>query len=172
MPPAKHTQHYVDVQISLTALRQRFKTWDSLIEAIACAGITPSRVSFDYDRMSYSTVDSPDSFANAFNRAKFEAIVDYDSARVVASKRRAEHEAIEAAKPPPPPPLPPRDDAEDEEENPAPQKTKKQLREEAEERKKDRERLRAVLDAEHEAACRLRKLSNALKLGTLRIPLK
>jgi hypothetical protein len=171
LPPSKQTQEYVEVRMSLPALRQRIKSWDQVMDNIAAAELVPGNPTFDFDRITYSTTDAPESFANAFSRAKFEAIVAYDAARVLASKRRAEHEAVEAAKPPPPPPAPPRDEADDDEEPTSPTKTKKQLREEAEQRKADRERLKGVVEAEHDANCRLGKLANVLKLHTLRIPL-
>ena len=171
LPASKQTQQHVEVQMSLPALRQRVKTWDDFVTNLNAAAIVHENSRLNADGITYSSQDAPTSFANAFTRQKFEALVAYDSARVLASKRRGEHEKIEATKPPPPPPQV-RDDVDDDEEEPAaPSKTKKQLREEAEQRKIDRERLNAVIEAEHDAACRLQKLANLLKLHSVRVPL-
>lgn len=171
-PPRMQTASYIDVGVSLAAMRQRSKTWDHFLELLAEADLVDSRFKLDVDNMLYSTTVQPNSFPNAFSRKVFEAVVAADAARVLATKRRAEHEAIEAAKPPPPPPAAPRDDGDDvDDEDKRPAKTKKQLREEAEQRKADKERLKQVLEAEYDAQCRFQKLVNVLKLDSLRIPI-
>jgi hypothetical protein len=171
-PATKQTQQYVDVRMSLPALRQRVKNWEEFVESVSGADFVDGAHTIDFDHIMYSTEAQPDSFPNAFSRKLFDSIVAYDAARVDAQQKRAKHEAIEAAKPPPPPAAVRTDGAEDDEEESAtPTKSKKQLREEAEQRKADRERLKGVLDAEHDAACRQQKLANVVKLHSLRFPI-
>lgn len=168
MPPRQQTNTFVDLKVSLPAFRQRLKTWDSLVESLSsCELATGTKL--DYERMLYSTEQAPDSYANAFSRKVFEQVLSYDECRVRARKLRAQHEAIEAAKPPPAPEMTRGADAEEDDVT-SPSKTKKQLRDEAAQRKADRERLMTVVQCEHDALCKLSKLENVLKLHSLRIP--
>ena len=61
----------------------------AFVAALGSAGIVPDATRLDVDGVYYATTDAPDSFANAFSRSKFEAIVAYDAVRVLAARRRA-----------------------------------------------------------------------------------
>lgn len=166
-PPVLRTRDALVINMSLAAVRQRVKAWSELLDALEATECVDSGSRLDTNNIWYSTTDAPESFANVFNEKTFTALTEFDAARVKATKLRKLHDAIEAAKPPPPPP--PKVVNEDDEEPAVPQKTKKQLREEEEQRKADRERLRTLLAAEHDAACRQQKLANLLKLGALKV---
>jgi len=119
------------------------------------------------DTITYSTKEHTASFTNTLSQKMFERVVAHDSYVKQATVLRTEHEAIEAAKPPPEETKPVLDD--NGEPIPPKPKSKRQMREEAEQRKKDTERLRALLEAEHKVECAAIPLTNAFKVFAVRV---
>ena len=157
---------YFTARCSLEALRRlkNWEEWTSTVESeVAMCSGTPN-----FDGIFYSTTDAKENFANRLTPKLFAMLLEYDRVVAEAKARRAEHEAIEAAKPPPPPPPQPQLD-ENGEEIPPPPKPKKQQREEAERKKQDDQRLLQVLQAEHAATCLGIKLANLLRLHAVRV---
>jgi hypothetical protein len=148
----------------------RLPTWESFAGLLQTelALVLPERKP-DLCNVLYSTNAAPETFGNALNEKAFALLKDHDATKAQAQALRAEHEAIEAAKPPPV--VVEKRYDENGEELPEKPKSKRQLREEAEQKKKDTERLRKVLETEHRFECLAIKLRNVFQLHSIRVPL-
>lgn len=148
----------------------RLPTWDSFAALLGAelAFTLPSRKA-DLANVLYSTNQAPETFGNALNATIFQLLKEHDATKAEAQALRAAHEAIEAAKPP----LVVVEKRFDEngEEIPEKPKSKRVLREEAEQKKKDIERLRKVVETEHRFECMAIKLKNAFQLNSIRVAL-
>lgn len=172
-PHVRVTDAFADIIVNLGDLRklESYDAFLSLLQAEISEVYGSSRwintaVPIQY---SVSSDAATSTFANNFNERIFSLIRHYDATKAEAIVLRQEHEDIMAARPPPVKPEPKFD--ENGEELPPPPKSKKALREEAELKKKDTERLRKVLESEHKAECDSIKLKNAFLLQALRVPL-
>ena len=144
-----------------------WEAFTTLLQA-ELAAVLPARKA-DLSNMLYSTIADPETFGNAFNEKLFSLLKEHDGTKREAQALRAAHEAIEAAKPPPV--VVEKRFDENGDEIPEKPKSKKQQREEAEQKKRDLERLRKVLETEHRFECLAVKLKNAFALHSIRVPL-
>jgi hypothetical protein len=163
-PHSFSSEEYTVIQLQPGSLRKKARQWGEFLAALA----SETGREVDGDEIYYSTQKLPQSFSNRLTQSLFECLMAHDKAQAEAAVSRSKHEAIEAAKPPPPPPPPPRFD-ENGEEIPPPPKPRRQLREEAEQRKIDRERLQGVLDAEHKVACLATRLPNLFQIHSIKV---
>lgn len=148
----------------------RLATWEDFTARLQSelSRVLPDRTP-DFSNILYSTKLSPENFSNAFNAKVFAQLQEHDLTKAQAATLRAEHEAIEAAKPPPV--VVEKRYDENGEELPEKPKSKRQLREEAEQKKRDLERLRKVVETEHRFECIAVKLKNVFLLDSIQVAL-
>jgi hypothetical protein len=154
------------VPISLTALRSRAFSWEEFTKALS--DIVDGRP-FVEEELSYSTTVQPRAFGNSLVPRVLEHLKAFQKAEALALRLREEHEAIMAARPPPPPLEVVKDPETGEETTVEPTKTKKQIREEAEQAKGDRDRMKALLEAEHTVAHLTQRLVNVFKMHAIKV---
>lgn len=169
-PHNRSTVSYVDVSVDLAQVRT-LDTFHSFLEALD-AELTSvydgKLVRAAAEPILYSSFADGDAFANELSERAFNLLQEYDASHAQATELRGAYEAMMAARPVPVKPEPKFD--ENGEEIPPPPKSKKVLREEAEQRKRDTEQLRAVLTVEHRETCASIKLKNVFNAKVIRVP--
>jgi hypothetical protein len=169
-PHNRSTGSFVDVNVDLAQVRV-LDTFQSFLDALDTelnSVYDGKLVRVGGEPILYSSFADGDAFANELNSRAFDLLKDYDASHAQATELRDAYEAMMAARPAPVKPEPKFD--ENGEEIPPPPKSKKVLREEAEQRKRDTEQLRAVLTVEHREACASIKLKNVFNAKVIRVP--